>query len=205
MFDTRTCLVSIHVFAGFWVLVEAKTTALYVAIWRKILELVPQMSRDGISIMGDFEAAPQSAIREVLPNPLLRGCWFHFIQALLRMWKSLGLLDAPKQVLWMIMSLALFSANMFREALNIIQEHADIVANDFPRILEYMAYVRRQWLPRAYIVSAYQCPIRTNNELEAFNRQLSERFIGTRRNAYTFHGKFSGSTLYFSEIYNIIV
>lgn len=72
---------------------------MYLAIWRKIIELVPELSEHDITILGDFELAPHSAIRELLPNEILRGCWFHFIQALFRKWIKLGLLDAPKDIL----------------------------------------------------------------------------------------------------------
>lgn len=163
---------------------------MYVAIWQKILDLVPRLAEVGITIMGDYEAAVHSATHRILPIALLLGCWFHFVQALIRKWKSLGLVEAPKDVLWMSMSLGLLPAAKFGEALVIIQGSADIIANEYPRVLEFMVHMRRQWLPRAHIVSAYRCPVRMNNEVEAFNRQLINRFGGTRRNMYTFLGKF---------------
>lgn len=106
------------------------------------------------------------------------------------MWKRLGLFQAPREILWMAMALALLPARSFRAALDIIQGIADVVAVEYPRVLEFVAYLRRQWLPRAHIVSAYRCAIRTNSELEAFNRQLPDRFGGTKRNIYTFLGNY---------------
>lgn len=88
------------------------------------------------------------------------------------------------------MSLALLPVINFEAGLNAIQALADIIVNQYPRVLDFLAYMRPQWLPRAHIVSAYRCSIRTNNEVEGFNRQLIDRFLGARRNAFTFLGNY---------------
>lgn len=175
-------------FPVFWALASSKTTDMYVAIWQKILELAPQILENQIRIVVDYEAAIHSAIHQLIPNAILRGCWFHFLQALLRKWISLQLARAPKNVLWMSMSLALLPAADFAAGLASIEAAANDIANDHPSVLEFIVYLRRQWLPRAHVVSVYRCPTRTNNEVEAFNRQLLERFGGSNRNAFTFLG-----------------
>lgn len=174
-----------QIFPAFWVLTNSKSQAMYTAIWLRVLELAPQLRNNNFSVLGDYEAAPLAAIHDLFQGVTLRGCWFHYNQALLRKWKRLSLHQAPRDILWMGMSLALLPSQFFEAGIACMQASADLIAADYPRILEFMAYMRLQWLPRANIVSAYRCPIRTNNQLEAFNRQLPERISGPRRNVLT--------------------
>lgn len=101
---------------------------------------------------------------------------------------KLGLHNAPREVLWMCMSLPLLPQSCFEAGLAIMQTIADQVAPQHVRILEFMSYMRQQWLPRSHIVCAYRCPVRTNNEVEAVNRQLLGRF-GHKPNVYRFIGR----------------
>lgn len=66
----------------------------------------------------------------------------------------------------MSLSLPLLPAANFEAGLALIQVAADLIANDHPRILEFLAYMRRNWVPRAQIVCSYRCLTRTNPEME---------------------------------------
>lgn len=174
---------------------------MYLAIWRKIIEFAPQILENPISVLGDYEAAPHPAINALSPNAILRGCWFHFIQALSRKWIILGLFNAPLEILWMCMSLPLLPAREFEAGLSLIQMIADAIGHEHPQMLQFLAYMRLQWLPRKNIVCVYRCSIRTNNEVEAFNRQLPQRFGGTRQNIYTFISRLNFMFWYSNFLY----
>ena len=68
-----------------------KTEALYVKVFEKMQELVPQVSPS--SAMADFEEASVSAFRRVFGGVTVTGCWFHFAQSIIKRVHKLGLKD----------------------------------------------------------------------------------------------------------------
>lgn len=87
----------------------------------------------------------------------------------------------------MTMALPLLPSNLFQEALNIIQNEADQLSNEYPDILQFMSYLRLNWLPAASKISTYRCPVRTNNIVESFHNTMTQK-LGTRSNIWMFLG-----------------
>ncbi|XP_048515871.1 uncharacterized protein LOC125502150 [Athalia rosae] len=172
--------------AAVFVLCSAKTRALYTAIFRKILELAPEIEQNLRFAMGDYERAAMSALREVFPGASLHGCWFHFKQALLRRWRYLGLNAAPTRILGMAMALPLVPSERFEEGLNLLARLADHDAIEHPNVLQFLSYIRRQWGPLADIVSVHGCPIRTNNLVESFHNEARRKLGGLHPNIWKF-------------------
>lgn len=102
------------------------------------------------------------AIREDLNNYHLSNINI-YLQALLRQWRRLGLMDAPRSVLSMTMNMALVSSDCFEKALSIIQLEVNQISSKYPAIHDFLAYVHKTWLPLATKVSVYDCPTKTNN------------------------------------------
>ncbi|XP_039302646.1 uncharacterized protein LOC105206370 [Solenopsis invicta] len=149
-----------------FVLCEKRTISVYTKMWQKLKELRPLERVE--SVMSDYERAAMTVAREIFPNSRITGCWFHYNQAVVRRWKSLGLMRAPRKILGLTMALPLTPANMFEQGLQIIQEEADVISAEYPAVLQFAVYLRQTWLPLKEKVSVYDIPIRTNNLVESF-------------------------------------
>jgi len=113
----------------------------------------------------------------------------------LRKWRKLELSHAPKTILSMTMALPLLPADMFHEALLIIQTEADLLSCEHPNVLQFMSYLRLTWLNMASKISTYGCPIRTNNIVESFHNIATQK-LGTRNiNVWTFLGNVNDKML----------
>lgn len=110
----------------------------------------------------------------------------YFTQAVLRRWKALGLMAAPRKVLGFTMALPLAPVDAFEEGLQIIQEEADLMSTEYPAVLHFTVYLRRIWLPLKEKVSVFGTPIRTNNFVESFHYVLFRRFGGIHPNIWQF-------------------
>ncbi|XP_067211786.1 uncharacterized protein [Linepithema humile] len=141
--------------------------------------------------MMDYEKASMNAVHEQFPHVSLRGCWFHYCQAVLKKWKRLGLLKAPRKIVSMAMTLALAPSEMFAEGLNLMQTIADEESDNYPNILLFMKYMRNTWLPISKKTSVYGCPIRTNNLVESFHSIMLKKMHTVHPNFWTFLDNFS--------------
>ncbi|XP_070518824.1 uncharacterized protein [Cardiocondyla obscurior] len=187
-------LYSIHIrhmntgIATIFILCDVRTTAVYDALWDRIMQLVPQLQHNIKFIMSDFEMAAVKSLSKKFPRANLTGCWFHFNQAVLRKWRQLRISNIPKVVLSMTMTLPLLPPDMFQEALLIIQTEADRLPNEYPDILQFMSYLRLTWLNMASKISTYHCPARTNNIVESFHNIAAQKLGTTNINVWTFLG-----------------
>ncbi|XP_039305176.1 uncharacterized protein LOC120357766 [Solenopsis invicta] len=138
--------------------------------------------------MMDYEKASMNAVHEQFPHASLRGCWFHYCQAVLKKWKRLGLLKAPRKIVSMAMTLALAPSEMFAEGLNIMQTIADEESDNYPNMLVFMKYMRNTWLPISKKTSVYGCPIRTNNIVESFHNIMAQKMQTVHPNLWILLG-----------------
>ena len=56
------------------------TGQLYTEIWRKVLNIIPDMRNNIQTVMVDYERAAINAITEIFPNARISGCLFHYKQ-----------------------------------------------------------------------------------------------------------------------------
>jgi len=81
-----------HVFPACFVLLTRKTKVLYKAVFEHITTLVPNFAPE--NVMADYEDASVHALREVFDNGLIvKGCWFHFSNFVIKRVRSVGLTD----------------------------------------------------------------------------------------------------------------
>ncbi|XP_070518816.1 uncharacterized protein [Cardiocondyla obscurior] len=84
-----TQLYTIHIrhmntgIATVYMLCDVRTTALYDALWNKIVQLAPQLEQNVKFIMSDFETAAVQSLSKKFPTANLTGCWFHFNQVVI--------------------------------------------------------------------------------------------------------------------------
>jgi hypothetical protein len=63
-----------------FVLLPNKTKEIYLRLFKKILELRPELNP--ISLMLDYEQATINAVKKVFPQTEINGCFFHFCQSI---------------------------------------------------------------------------------------------------------------------------
>ncbi|XP_029678569.1 uncharacterized protein LOC115244778 isoform X1 [Formica exsecta] len=126
-----------------FILCETRTVALYQAIWEKIIEIAPDLKNNVRFIMGDYERATNNALHKCFPETSLKGCWFHYNQAVLRKWRQLGLKNAPRKLIAMVMSVPLIPVTLFEQCFTILQYIADTMSSDYPMVLQFMSYLRK--------------------------------------------------------------
>lgn len=113
---------------------------------------------------------------------------FCFYKALQKRWRNLGLSNAPRRILTLAMALPLAPAEYFNAGLDLLTRLGDEIANDHPRILVFMHYMRRFWSPLAEVVSVHNCPVRTNNLVESFHNEAKRKLGGIHPNIWRFIG-----------------
>ena len=83
-----------YVFPLVHILMTSKKQSLYKAVLSKVTDVAPCLQPS--SIMMDFECALRNSFRETFQEADVRGCWFHFGQAVYRNILKLGLSDLFK-------------------------------------------------------------------------------------------------------------
>lgn len=86
------------------------------------------------------------------------------------------------------MTMALIPSNRFEEALSLIQFEINQTSHEYPALKDFLAYVRKTWLPLASKVSVYDCPARTNNITESFHNVAKRKFNKAHENVWSFLG-----------------
>lgn len=76
--ETKFCHFIFQFFPVVYALMAKRTVSAYRDVFHKVMEVCPQWKPK--NIMCDFESALHSALREVFPEVIVKGCWFHFAQ-----------------------------------------------------------------------------------------------------------------------------
>ncbi|XP_077257727.1 uncharacterized protein LOC143894922 [Temnothorax americanus] len=69
--------------ATIFILCECRSSNMYTAIWKKIVELMLNNKNNIKFLMSDYETAAMKAMSEQFPTAEAHGCWFHFNQVFL--------------------------------------------------------------------------------------------------------------------------
>ncbi|XP_051176184.1 uncharacterized protein LOC127291231 [Leptopilina boulardi] len=125
-----------------WVLMDSKTIEAYTAVFECIVRLIPEYEIQ--EVLTDYENALKTALRNVFPNIILHGCWFHYKQALLRKALQLKLhallktnKDA-KHLLALIIALPLLSAHLIRKTYDeICHAQSQYIKTKFQSFFQY--------------------------------------------------------------------
>lgn len=121
--------------------------------------------------MADFETGLWQALRLVYPGIDIKGCVFHFTQAIWRRIQEEGLSTAYREndslhrYLRQLMSLPFLPSAQIRETFSNLHSKAN---TDNLRAL--VTYIDRQWFRNSVIPveswSVFQLSVRTNNDVE---------------------------------------
>lgn len=84
----------------------------------------------------------------------------------------------------------LLPARSIAPAIDLIEQECALLRAQFPRLVNFIMYLRRQWLPLADVVSVYGSTVRTNALAEALNGQLQQRLGGKHPHICRFLGNY---------------
>ncbi|XP_008551962.1 uncharacterized protein LOC103574323 [Microplitis demolitor] len=164
-----------------WMLMCKKSAAAYI----KGLEFFKTNVAPHIApniVMTDFESSLKIAIREIYPEAVHSGCFFHFCQALIKKLKKLGILGLISTwkygqiIMRKFMGLALLPAD------DIVRGYQWLINNipdGIKMILQpFLTYFYDEWIIRTppTMWSVFNLLHRTNNVTESYNKKTTLRF-----------------------------
>ncbi|KAL7294978.1 hypothetical protein TKK_0011688 [Trichogramma kaykai] len=182
-----------------WVLMSRKTTKAYSAIWAHLQEEFPSFRPFRVTC--DFEKAFMKSVRIAFQTHV-RGCYFHFTQAIVRKAKSKeyrlyvrkNATQNPKgqEIIKKLIILPLLPPDKIPEGFEIIKNLTKTKFADesklqkkWSKYLNY--YFDKEWMktvkPKTF--SVYNSVDRTNNYLESYHRTLNEN-IRTKPSTFLF-------------------
>ncbi|CAK9292258.1 unnamed protein product [Gordionus sp. m RMFG-2023] len=191
-------LYTLHVMYGvmipiIYALLPDKTKETYIRLFQIITNFCAERQITFNPRFGqtDFEAASISALKFVFPV-IIKGCFFHYSQALWRRCQSLGLV-----------SLYLNHSNVHKvvrrmttlpfckeEDISRVRHNCYIMASENPMLMDFMEYMDTTWLglnaifPHGIWTRYKVDGPRTNNHLEGFHHALKRKTAHAHPNVY---------------------
>ncbi|XP_057332973.1 uncharacterized protein LOC130672410 [Microplitis mediator] len=153
--------------------------ACYAAVINYFKQSTPNLQV--LSVTTDFEIGLRNVFRRYYPTAMIKGCYFHYIQALIKKAEKLGLLnilknwDDGKDFFKKIVALALLPANEIENAFNwLIATHNPLI----PTFKKFLEYYESYWINcvKPIHFSVFGFINKTNNFMEAYNRCLKLQF-----------------------------
>jgi len=130
--------------------------------------------------VADFEKAAWKAFRQVYPEISMKGCVFHFTQAIWRKVQELGLQvmyqndDTYYSYIRRLMALPYLPANKIVKNFECLERTATTQA-----LVDLTAYIRHTWIESSTWPPADWCVfkkhIRTNNDIEGWHHALNRQ------------------------------
>ncbi|XP_006814468.2 uncharacterized protein LOC100373162 [Saccoglossus kowalevskii] len=160
-------------------LMSGKSKSDYKAVMRAVKELLPAdiLLKE---IMADYEEAIWRAARDVFDGVEIKGCSFHWRQAVYRKVQAVGLhqsymkKDATYKLLRQVLALPYLPEELILDMFEKLREKATT-----DKLKEVFNYVDRQWIRSSVMPpSTWNCylqTVRTNNDLEGWHSRLNKR------------------------------
>lgn len=159
-------------------LMSGKSTKDYEAIFKALLRILPRGNLSVKTITLDFEVATWVALRRILPSVSLRGCLFHWNQAIWRHIQLLGLVssymkkDSAYKFCRRVMALPFLPAESIYPMFCSLRSSVPI--GPFTAL---MTYIDQTWMKHSVWPIESWCvfkrTIRTNNDCEGWHRRLN--------------------------------
>ena len=182
-------------------LLPCKTQEIYVRLFDIVTKLchdrrLPFQPR---SIMTDFEIGVLGAIRISFPATVVRGCFFHFSQAVWRKVQALGLSVAYREsaeVKTFVRRLAVLPLVPLQELDDVWLDLHGMAPDEVPGITELCDYMVSTWVDDVHALfrrelwnhfqTLQEEGLRTNNHLESFHSAFNRSFHTVHPNIFIF-------------------
>ncbi len=165
---------------------QGRRQAIYKSVLLTILQELPRTPKVK-TITIDFEAAMWSAIGTTMPDVEMRGCSFHWTQAVWRKVQGLGLATTYNSKRSTYKFIKRVMALPFLPAVNVTQMFGALsssVTNQGP-LRELLNYIDHTWLNSGVWPiqswSVYGRSIRTNNDCEGWHNRLNNQSRGQQQ------------------------
>lgn len=151
-----------------YIFMEKKTFTSYDTVFENLKLLMPSVTV--AKVMSDYESATRKALRKHYPDAKISGCFFHYVQAIVKRAKKMGLRrdakfnDAVKQVC----ALALLPNDFVLQGFKSIEATFNVKSK---RWTAFKKYWMKQW--SSANISVYGLVHRTNNFSESNNKSLN--------------------------------
>lgn len=152
-----------------YIFMEKKTFTSYDAIFQNLKFLMPSV--EVVKVMSDYEAATRKALKKHYPTARIAGCWFHYVQAIVKSTKRFGLRSDEKfkEAIKKICALALLPNEFVLKGFDSIDD--EFKNSKSKRWNAFREYWLKQWGPAN--ISVYGLVDRTNNFSESKNKSLN--------------------------------
>lgn len=162
-----------------YIFMEKKTFTSYDTVFANLKWLMPSV--EVTKVMSDYEAATRKAIKKHYPNARVSGCFFHYVQAIIKSTKRFGLKsdDRFKDAIKKLCALALLPNDFVLKGFQSIDESITFQSR---RWTSFKNYWMKQWLPAN--ISVYGLVHRSNNFSESNNKSLNLLLKGRHPNIW---------------------
>ena len=164
----------------FYVIMSAKTHSCYVAAFNYLKERLGSSLRPK-NILTEFDSMLQNALTTAFPESTVKGCWFHYTDAIIDRLKALGMTREiakghGSSGLRMLLVLPLLPANYMAPGMDALKKwlsEKNVYSKNFENLCEF---VETQWINGigAEKISIFRLPHSIYNHVKMFNKQLME-------------------------------
>jgi len=140
-----------NVLSSVFALLPNKTEEIYIRLFKKILELRPELNPT--SIMLDYEQATINAVKKVLPQTEINGCFFHFCQSIWRHIQNTGLSVKYRENSEFALNIKMLNALAYVPPESVITAFEDLLQTDFYKehetiLTPLLEYFEDTWIGR---------------------------------------------------------
>ncbi|XP_054275004.1 uncharacterized protein LOC128994453 [Macrosteles quadrilineatus] len=160
-----------------WATMTTCTTKAYNVLFKAVKEHFPGIKPS--VILGDYEKAMRSSLKRIFPSSKQVGSWFHFIQAIERKAKLLGIpYDGPgegKTIAKWLMATALLPHDQVEEAVAQLEDKS-LSLNDPAKASLLIEYFKKEWIQKvtSKSFSVYGQTERTNDCYESLMMRINK-------------------------------
>ena len=166
-----------------YIAMSRRQTPDYASILRIVVRALPAAPAV-TTVTTDFEGAIWQGVRRVLPDVVVRGCGFHWVQAVERQFKENGLAMAYRDsegplraLLRKLLALPYLPPDAIHRSFNRLEDAA--LEHGDSRLADLFEYVRTTWFESGVWSveswNVYNRAVRTNNDCEGWHRRLNTR------------------------------
>jgi hypothetical protein len=140
-----------NVLPSVYALLPNKTEEIYIRLFKKIVELKPELNP--LSIMLDYEQAAINAVKKVFPQTTINGCFFHFCQSVRRHIQDTGLSVKYRENPKFALNIKMLNALAYVPPESVIIVFEDLIESDFYKeneliLTPLLDYFEDAWIGR---------------------------------------------------------